>query len=488
MTPAQALSIDAIWQQWERRIVNARFPLLQYLGGSRRSAFYLTEFAGAKAVIKLVPAGTPRTAAQVACWKLAGRLSHPNLVTILEIGLWHADQDQDMCFAVMEYCDESLADLLRQRLLTPAEARQVLTPTLDALKYLHGQGLLHGQIKPAHLLASGDQLKLSCDTIHRNGEGHPSAIESPYDAPEKAAGTISLSGDVWSLGITLYEALTGHLPGAGKNGDAKAAEKLPHPFDTIVAGCLVRERERRLSLSAIRAILDKPVTQSPMETKSEGTATRTASNVIVLPASGMASPEAAPSPRMEVLLRNPVPAMEAPVQPPPKQIANQPIAWNRRKVIFLVAAACVLLAIVLGIRLTRTAPEAAPVVTTARPSTTTSAPASVAAPHVSQSASSAGAVLQEVMPAVPGHAQRSINGTVKVKVLVAVGADGRVSHAKLAARGPSTYFANQALQAAGKWTFTPPVHDGNRQASNWSIQFEFRRSGTKASARQVSGK
>ncbi len=158
------------------------FPLLQYLGGSRRSAFYLTELAGAKAVIKLIPAGTPRTAAQVACWKLAGRLSHPNLVQILEIGLWHADQDQDMCFAVMEYCDESLADLLRQRLLTPAEAREVLAPTLTALKYLHGQGLLHGQIKPSHLLASGDQLKLSCDTIHRNGEGHPSAIESPYDA------------------------------------------------------------------------------------------------------------------------------------------------------------------------------------------------------------------------------------------------------------------------------------------------------------------
>ncbi len=75
------------------------------------------------------------------------------------------------------------------------------------------------------------------------------------------------------------------------------------------------------------------------------------------------------------------------------------------------------------------------------------------------------------MPTVSGHAQRSINGTVKVKVLVAVAADGRVSHAKLAARGPSTYFANQALQAAGKWIFTPPVHDGNRQASNWAIQF-----------------
>src|ERR1700758_226892 len=149
MTPAQALSIDTIWQQWERRIVNARFPLLRYLGGSRHSAFYLTEISGAKAALKLIPAGTSRTSAQVACWKLAGRISHPHLIQILDIGLWHADQEQDMCFAVMEYCDESLSDLLRQRLLTPGEARDVLGPTLGALKYLHGQGLLHGQIKPA---------------------------------------------------------------------------------------------------------------------------------------------------------------------------------------------------------------------------------------------------------------------------------------------------------------------------------------------------
>jgi hypothetical protein len=83
MTPAQALTIDAIWQQWERRIVNARYPLLQYLGGSRRSAFYLTEIGGNKAAIKLIPAGTPRAAAQTACWRLSGGLSHPNLVKIV---------------------------------------------------------------------------------------------------------------------------------------------------------------------------------------------------------------------------------------------------------------------------------------------------------------------------------------------------------------------------------------------------------------------
>ncbi len=490
MTPAQALSVDAIWQQWERRIVNARYPLLQYLGGSRRSAFYLTEIGGAKAAIKLIPAGTPRAAAQTACWRLSGGLSHPNLVKIVEIGLWHADQEQDMRFAVMEYCDESLADVLRQRSLTPAEARQMLGPTLDALKYLHGQGLLHGQIKPSHLLANGDQLKLSSDTIHRNGEGHPSAIESPYDAPEKAAGTISLSGDVWSLGITLFEALTGHLPGGG---DVKAAEKLPAPFNTIVAGCLERDRERRLSLSAIRAILDKPVGQSAIAPQQ---AAKTASNVIVLPAADKADHEAAevskPAPALEKF------ASTEKVAPLEKVASSAPVASlpveahtgdNKRKILVAVVAVVAVLAIALGLQFTRKTPNPATTspVSVARPGRLSAAPAARTLPtQPTATASSPGAVLHQQMPVVLSHAQNTISGTVKVKLQVSVGADGRVSNAKLATKGPSTYFANQALRAARQWTFTPPVRDGKAQASEWTIRYEFRRSGTQASARQVS--
>jgi eukaryotic-like serine/threonine-protein kinase len=489
MTPAQALSIDAIWQQWERRIVNARYPLLQYLGGSRRSAFYLTDIGGTKAAIKLIPAGTPRAAAQTACWRLSGGLSHPNLVKIVEIGLWHADQEQDMRFAVMEYCDESLADVLRQRSLTAAEARQMLGPTLDALKYLHSQSLLHGQIKPAHLLANGDQLKLSSDTIHRNGEGHPSAIESPYDAPEKAAGTISLSGDVWSLGITLFEALTGHLPGAG---DAKAAEKLPAPFNAIVAGCLERDRERRLSLSAIRAILDKPATQSTIAPQQTA---KPASNVIVLPAADKPDSETV-SPAL-VEGSNPASSLEkfastekvTSAAPLASRSVVVPKSDNRQKMLVAVVAVVAVLAVALGLQLTRKTPNAAPAtpVSVARPSGSSVAPAAkTSTRQPTPTGSNPAGVLHQEMPVVLAHAQNTISGTVKVKVQVSVGADGRVSNAKLATKGPSTYFANEALRAARQWTFAPPVRDGKAQASEWAIRFDFRRNGTNVSARQLS--
>ena len=71
----------------------------------------------------------------------------------------------------MEYADQTLAQLLLQRALTEAEAREMLLPILDALAFLHGRNLVHGQLKPTNILVVGDQLKLASDTIRRVREG-----------------------------------------------------------------------------------------------------------------------------------------------------------------------------------------------------------------------------------------------------------------------------------------------------------------------------
>jgi TonB family protein len=92
------------------------------------------------------------------------------------------------------------------------------------------------------------------------------------------------------------------------------------------------------------------------------------------------------------------------------------------------------------------------------------------------------------MPEVTSKARNSINGTVKVKVQAVVNSEGAVSRATLATPGPSKYFANQALQAARRWTFVAPNHDGKAEASTWSLHFEFRRSGTKVSAQRASSR
>ncbi len=182
------MAIVANWQHWEGRIVNGRFPLRQYLGGSEHSAVFLTEVEGGRAALKLMPADARYAQAQVACWKLAARLSHPNLVRVIQTGVWQADTGQDMVFAVMEYCDETLAAVLQQRPLTPNETREMLVPALDALEYLHTQGLVHGQINPANILAVDDQLKLSSDGICRSGETDTPHAAGPYDAPERRNG------------------------------------------------------------------------------------------------------------------------------------------------------------------------------------------------------------------------------------------------------------------------------------------------------------
>ncbi|HEX8894538.1 MAG TPA: TonB family protein, partial [Terriglobales bacterium] len=96
-----------------------------------------------------------------------------------------------------------------------------------------------------------------------------------------------------------------------------------------------------------------------------------------------------------------------------------------------------------------------------------------------------GAVTHKVIPNVPRNAMNTITGTVRVSVKVAVDASGAVSHASFISRGPSEYFANQAFEAARKWTFTPPTIDGRAIPSEWRLTFEFKSNGTKAVAQRT---
>src|ERR1700686_2496105 len=218
------------WKQWEGQIVDARFLLRRYLGGSEHSAVFLTErgIPQQKVAIKFIQLDEPDAELQLFRWKHAATLSHPNLLRIFESGRCRLG-DFDLLYVVMEYAEENLSQFLPQRPLTPAEARDVLAPTLDVLAYLHREALVHGNIRPSNPPAMDDQLKLSSEGLSsvadHADQSHLSAAEtqqtapatslrhpSPYDPPEIAKGIISPAGDIWSLGITLVEALTQQLP------------------------------------------------------------------------------------------------------------------------------------------------------------------------------------------------------------------------------------------------------------------------------------
>jgi serine/threonine protein kinase len=159
------------WSQWEGHVVNGEFQLKKFLGGSEQSAVFLTEDPGQQpqpAAIKLIAADPANAGRQLSQWELAQGLLHPHLLRILDTGRCRI-ATTELIFAVMEYAEENLAQILPHRPMTPQEAREMLEPTLDTLAYLHNQGLVHGHLTPANILAINDQLKLASDTICRIG-------------------------------------------------------------------------------------------------------------------------------------------------------------------------------------------------------------------------------------------------------------------------------------------------------------------------------
>src|SRR5664279_6432728 len=107
----------------------------------------------------------------------------------------------------------------------------------------------------------GDQLKLSSDGVRPVGKSQGSVGPgNQYDAPEVATGAVSPSADIWSLGMTLVEALTGHLPAwdRGDENDPKLPEYIPRPFNDIAKHCVSRDPTLRWSATEIRKRLDAP--------------------------------------------------------------------------------------------------------------------------------------------------------------------------------------------------------------------------------------
>ena len=463
----------ATWQQWEGRVINERFPLQQYLGGSKESAVYLTEINGSKAAIKFIPSDAADAQARASRWGSAGKLFHPHLLQILATGRWRAEDEPEMRFAVMEYADENLAEILPQRRLKPGEAIEMLLPTLDVLDYLHGHGMVHGNIKPANIMAAGDELKLSSDGIRHVGSSEePTESRTIYDAPERAKGAISPSGDIWSLGIVLVESLTNRLPtreGTDET-DPELPENIPPPFDDIARHCLSSDPGRRWSTAEIRECLSR----TPTEAKEE---------VAKQDISAVREEQEAHAPATEI--------HASPLRGSDTIVESQGRIGKQRGFRLAMAVIVTLVAIAASVRLFHHSSEIP------QPASTTSAvqsaessvhPTTSNGLPVSKPTTGSvdhGEVTHKVMPDVPPNARNTITGTVRVTVKVAVDASGAVSHASVILRGPSEYFANQALQAARKWTFTPPTIDGRAIPSEWSLTFEFKSNGTKAVARHT---
>jgi hypothetical protein len=124
----------------------------------------------------------------------------------------------------------------------------MLNGVVDVLVYLHGKNLAHGHIKPSNILAIGDLLKLSSDTIQPAGEVREMRRErTAYDAPELPASPHTPAADIWSLGVTLVEALAQQpavLP-FDELSDPVIPPTVRDPFFAIARHALRRDPKRR---------------------------------------------------------------------------------------------------------------------------------------------------------------------------------------------------------------------------------------------------
>jgi TonB family protein len=249
------------WREWEGQIVDGRFPLIRHLGGSDHSVVFLTERGGTdqpqKAAIKFLHSDD-KSAAQLAIWEQTAQICHASLIRIFESGRCQL-AGMDLLYVVVDYVEENLAQFLPDRPLSPGETRQMLEPALEALACLHGKGFVHNRIRPGNIMATGDQLKLSSDALCRIGERRGITKNLDIYSPPEAANEMSLrtgAGDVWSLGITLVEALTQRPPQIIEDGDPIVPDSVPAPFLDIARSALRREPKARASVADILAKLN----------------------------------------------------------------------------------------------------------------------------------------------------------------------------------------------------------------------------------------
>lgn len=368
---------------WEGQIVDGAFPLQQLLGETDHSAVFLTEYAdGAvkkKAAIKFFAAEGASAEAQLANWSLAAHLTHPNLLKLFRSGR-STVHGNEVLYVVMEHAEEDLADILPQRALTAEETRDMLLPVLDALEYLHGKDLVHRNIKPSNILASGNQLKISSDAIARVGDG-PRVPKKPgvYDPPEAISGVLSPAGDVWALGTTLVEVLTQKVPDwqPGPHREPLVSANVPAPFQEIARQCLRLEPDRRIRIAEIAARLNPRAAAVPTPLASAAAAGLGVSAASAAPAAaGAFTPAPAVAPRKATLSdvppRKPTPRI--PARPVRGEISAAP--RTRRFVVPLLVVGAVVFAVILTV----------PRLLTNRPGATATAPKqdAAAAPPVAK--------------------------------------------------------------------------------------------------------
>jgi TonB family protein len=153
--------------------------------------------------------------------RISGTLSHPNIVTLFDIG-----EEKGVPFLAMEYVEgRTIAELLESgERFRPERVLGLVSQVASALDYAHSQGIIHRDIKPSNLIVQeGDRLKVTDFGIAKAVDSEitqtGALLGTPsYMSPEQAMGeTLDGRSDLFSLGVVAFEMLSGQQPFPGTN-------------------------------------------------------------------------------------------------------------------------------------------------------------------------------------------------------------------------------------------------------------------------------
>ncbi|MFB9677520.1 serine/threonine-protein kinase [Streptosporangium vulgare] len=263
-----------------------------------------------RAALKFLPTGTV-TRRQLKYFvdmtqreiRLHSRLQHSRLIRLRETLVVDDTENPELdgaCVLVMDLAERSLADLIRAGGAVP-DAPRLITEICEGLAYMHAEGWVHGDLKPNNVLVMADGsvrladfgLTTEIDGTHGYLPPMGSVDHVPperWNEPVSERGhAVRVSADVWALGVTACQLLTGHLPFSAPTARARyvaAAEyaagdrpltlpvSLPEAWRSWVSECLTPDA--RLRPSAARQLYRARVLAGTVEVSPRRTGTRTA--------------------------------------------------------------------------------------------------------------------------------------------------------------------------------------------------------------------
>ncbi len=247
-------------------LFDGRYRILRKLGAGGMASVYLAEDEdlGRQVAIKILDERFAQDDTFLERFRReaesAASLSHPNIVSIYDRG-----EVENHPYIAMELIEgRSLKDVIRTVGPLPvAKAVAYTQQILSALRFAHRNGIIHRDIKPHNILVGAEErLTVTDFGIARAGASQMTEVGSimgtaQYLSPEQArGGTVTAASDTYSVGVVLYEMLTGRLPFDGDTPVEIAMKHLndpPKPPSEVVAGI-----PEELDLIVLRALSKKP--------------------------------------------------------------------------------------------------------------------------------------------------------------------------------------------------------------------------------------